>query len=209
MKQFKVRAFPLLVLLILLALSLLSLRSLADGDQNNSLTGQSTNASDQVGIKRSRQRPLPNFDSGPGLPAPIGINFYEILPQHPEYLVCTYDVSEVHYDSENEPAWFEASLLQIRGSGAQRFPQIKWVAVCIKNRAEHKDEATFKKSYKAGAVFQADQVFDISSRVKDLVAHEQVDRNPIDYNLGSLSVQWSFVERHAATNHVATGAEHP
>jgi hypothetical protein len=64
---------------------------------------------------------LPNFETGPGRPLPILVNFYEVLDEYPAYLVCMYDIEESHYDPSNEPAWFKASLMQIRHSGRQSF----------------------------------------------------------------------------------------
>jgi len=92
--------------------------------------------------------PLPYFASGPGLPRPLGINFYEQHDSYPGYLLCIHDVSETHYDRSNEPEWFRAALLQIRGAGRGRFPPINRMAILIQNRAEWTDKSTFGESFK-------------------------------------------------------------
>jgi hypothetical protein len=149
--------------------------------------------------------PLPNFNSGPLLPRPLGINFYSIDDRFTNYLQCTYDVSEQHYDNANEAEWFSAALLQVRGSGIQSFPPIKWVAVVIRNTAEHKSEATFEQSFKAAAIFDASDVFDMGQSVQDIVHRSQIDRHPLQYQPGAKPEQrWLIVEQHFATNQTST-----
>jgi YD repeat-containing protein len=128
---------------------------------------------------------LPNFSPGAGLPPPIGINFYEEREWYPGYLLCLYDVSEAHYDPSNEPEWFEPALLQIRGYGRSRFPPSKWVAVIVRNRAEHKGVSTFEQSHKVGAIFELNDVFDRSCNLTDLVKRTPLDRHPLVYEPGS------------------------
>jgi len=142
---------------------------------------------------------LPNFDAGGGLPRPIGRNFYEISKSYPGYLLCTYDVSENHYDQSNEGEWFKAALLQIRGYGQSGFPPIKWIAVIIVNRSEFKGEATFEQIHKTGAVFSAADVFDMRRDLGDVVARAQFDRHPFQYDRQSTSEaqqRWLILERH-------------
>jgi hypothetical protein len=167
-----------------------------------------------------RQVPLPNFMAGPGLPPPIGLNFYETRKYYPGYLLCNYDVDEKHYDQENEPAWFKAALLQIRAYGPQRFPPIKWIAVVIKNDAEHKAASTFEQSHKVGAMFSANEVFDFSRDLSQLIARAAMDRHPFVYDpkrpTPGEQDRWVIVERHAAatpattnSNERAAGSEPP
>lgn len=155
---------------------------------------------------RRHQHLLPNFHTGPGLWKPIGINFYEMHDRYPGYLLCTYDVSENHYDQSNESAWFEAALLQIRGSGPESFSPFKWVAIVIANAAEHKGESTFEQSFKVGAVFSDRDVFDPSGDLAPLIARVDKDRRPFAYDLKQPTPgeqqRWLIVERHMA----ATGA---
>lgn len=151
------------------------------------------------------QFPFPNFGTGPHLPSPIGINFYTMNDHYPDYLLCAYDVSEKRYDKENEPGWFEAALLQIRGKGRSEFPPVKWVAVIIFNRAEHNNENTFEQSAKAGAIFKASDVFELDDNVSDVVARATVDRHPFKYDTTQPTPgeqqRWLIVEQHATTNH--------
>jgi len=84
--------------------------------------------------------PFPN----PGGGLPLYVNFYRMEDHYPDYLLCMFDVDEKHYDKSKEGEWFESALRQIRRSGRKKFPPIKWVAVAICNRAEHKNEATFE-----------------------------------------------------------------
>jgi len=156
----------------------------------------------------SKEVPLPNYPSGPLNPRPMGVNFYEIDDRYPAYLLCMYDVEENHYDQANEPKWFEAALQQIRSSGSQKFPQIKWIAVAIFNRAEHKGESTFEQSFKVGAIFNASDVFDQSHDPLQLVGKTETDRHPFKYDQPSEPQQrWLIVEQHAATNHTTTDSK--
>lgn len=149
-----------------------------------------------------REIPLPNFNAGPGLPRPMGTNAYETRKYYPGYLLCTYDVSENHYDQSNEPAWFEAALRQMRSYGSKRFPPFNWVAVVIKNDAEHKGASTFEQSHKVGAIFKARDVFDISQDPQRLIAQAKMDRHPFVLDpkreTPGEQQQWTIVDRHAA-----------
>jgi len=150
--------------------------------------------------------PLPNFVAGPGLPRPVGINFYTGDWHYSAYLVCEYPVSENHYDQSNEPAWFKAALLQIRATGRKRFPPFKWVAVVIGNDAEK----SFWQSFKVGAIFRMDEVFDLSTDLSQLVAQAKMDRQPFMYDpkqpTPGEQQRWLIVERHAAANPPAPGS---
>ncbi|HTS18260.1 MAG TPA: hypothetical protein VMP11_11850 [Verrucomicrobiae bacterium] len=157
---------------------------------------------------RRHQHLLPNFVTGPGIPKPIGVNFYEMHDYYPSYLLCIYDVKENHYDQSNEPAWFKAALLQIRGSGFQSFSLFKWVAVIIKNDAEHTGESTFEQSFKVGATFSARDVFDPTCDLAPLIARAAMDRHPFMYDpkpppLGEQQ-RWLIIERHMAAIGAAT-----
>src|SRR5207237_4319939 len=103
---------------------------------------------------------------------------------YPGCLLCTYDVSENHYDSSNESVWFEEAVLQVRSYGAQAFPPIKWVIVVIANRAEHKDAKTFAQSRKAGVVFDAKQVLKFDYDLEKCVTKAKADRHPFAYDPG-------------------------
>ncbi|MGA2231638.1 MAG: hypothetical protein ABSH22_12120 [Tepidisphaeraceae bacterium] len=159
---------------------------------------------------------LPNFHAGPHIPLPIDVNFYEVLHDFPAYLVCIYDVNDGQYDSSKEPAWFKASLLQIRSSGQQSFYlldrghrsslDLRWVAVILINRAEWNGAAAYEQAHKAGAIFNIDDVFDRSRDLSQLVAAAQIDRHPFVYdpNRGeswetAKHERWVIVEKHAAT----------
>jgi hypothetical protein len=143
---------------------------------------------------------LPNFDSGPGFPKPIGVNFYQINERYPGYLLCTYDVNQNPYDPSKETEQFKAALLQIRGLGPQRFPPIKWVAICIMNAADHKGTG-LQQSLKVGAVFSAVDVFDPSVDPLKLIARSEKDLHPFeDDPKGPEQQRWVIVERHAMTN---------
>jgi hypothetical protein len=157
-----------------------------------------------------RQIPLPNFMAGPGLPPPIALNFYETRRYHPGYLLCTYDVDEKHYDPANEPAWFKASLLQIRGTGRDSFPPFKWIAVIINNRADWKGLSTIDQAHKVGAIFNASDVFDRSRDLTELVAQAKLDRHPFSVHptqpTPGQQDRWLIVERHAAANPLAASS---
>jgi len=148
------------------------------------------------------RRSLPNFNAGPGIPHPVGVNFYAESEEYLDYLLCTYYVYEGHYDSTNEPAWFEAALLQIREQGSERFPPFKRVAVIICNRAEHKDASTFEQSHKVGALFDISAVFDHSQNTTKLVAESNLDRHPFVFDRSrptpGQQQRWMIVERDLA-----------
>jgi len=111
-------------------------------------------------------------------------------------------VSEKHYDEGNEKQWFEAALLQVRASGSQSFPSVKWIAVAIRNVEEHKGADSFEPSFKVGAIFDATEVFDLEQKPQDLIVRAHVDRHPFTYNpQGKPEQRWRIVENHAATNH--------
>ena len=155
----------------------------------------------------SKEVPLPNYPTGPLDPRPMGVNFYQIDDRYPTYLLCMYDVEESHYDQVDEPGWFEKALQQIRSSGSQKFPPIKWIAVAIFNRAEHKGASTFEQSFKVGAIFSAGDVFDQSRDPLQLVGKTETDRHPFKYDQPSEPQQrWLIVERHAATNPPTAGS---
>jgi hypothetical protein len=147
---------------------------------------------------------LPNPPTGPGMPLPMGVNFYEVAPLYPDYLWCRYDVSENHYDPSNEPQWFESALLQIRDVGPRRFPPLKWIAVVVFNRAEHKGASTFAQCFKVGAVFKSEEVFGLGSDLRELIAKTEMDRHPFKYDSTKRTPaeqqRWLIVEQHAATN---------
>ena len=154
----------------------------------------------QMAYPQAQPRPLPNFHAGPGLPPPIGINFYEVSERHRAYLFCTYDVEEKRYDAANEPAWFKAALLQIRATGPQRFPPVAWVAIVIHNRAEQKGAYTFEQSFKVGAIFNLREVFDVAKDLNLMIAQTKVDRHPVEYDPQNYAEppRWLIVEQHAA-----------
>jgi hypothetical protein len=147
---------------------------------------------------------LPNFETGPGRPLPLHVNFYTTDDRYPAYLECSYSVSEADYNQSNEPKWFAGALEQIRHLGPSKFPPFTWVAVCIVNRAEHRDAATFEQSFKVGAVFMASDVFSGSPPVSQSVAHAQMDRHPFVFDqtqpTSGEQQRWVVVERHAAAN---------
>ena len=130
----------------------------------------------------AKQIPLPNFPTGPGLWLPTGINFYEERDYYSGYLLCTYDVEEHHYDQTNEPGWFEAAILQMRGRDCGQLARFKWVAIIICNRAEHKGASTFEQSHKVGAIFAMNEVCDLTRSPAGLVAAAKMDRHPFVYD---------------------------
>jgi hypothetical protein len=154
--------------------------------------------------------PFPNFETGPGRPLPIHVNFYRVNDRYPAYLLCQYDVKEKNYNQTNEPEWFKASLKQIRHSGPKKFPPIKWVAVIIVNRAEWKDASTFEQSCKVATIFKADDVFNHWRRLSSLIAQAEMDRHPFKYDTTQPTPgeqqRWIIVEQHAATNSPTTGS---
>jgi hypothetical protein len=145
--------------------------------------------------------PLPNWLSGPGLPPPLAINFYEERNHYPGYLLCRYDVYEHNYDETNERAWFDAALLQIRGLGPSKFPAVEWVAVAIRNRAELKGATKAAGAYKVGAVFRINEVFDPSHDLEKLIANSPLDRHPFLFDSSKPTPgrqnRWLIVESHA------------
>jgi hypothetical protein len=155
----------------------------------------------------SSQFPLPNAEAYAHHPLPAYVNFYCINDHYPDYLLCQYDVDEKNYDQSKESAWFIESLKQIRHSGPTKFPRsIQWVAVIIKNRAEHKDASTFEQSHKVGAIFRASDVFDSSHNLSQLVASAVMDRHPFKYDqIQPDSQRVLIVEQHSATNKPTTG----
>ena len=154
--------------------------------------------------------PLPNFQAGPGRPPPNYLNFYRMDDRFPSYLLCEYPVEEERYDQTNEAEWFKAALKQVRRSGPKKFPPLKWVAVAIRNVAEHKDASTFERSFKVGAIFNANDVFDSSRVLSQLVARAAMDRHPFMYDPKQPPTgedqRWLIVERHAAVAGPTTGA---
>lgn len=142
--------------------------------------------------------PLPNVEGG----TPVGVNFYETEPRYPGYLLCTYGVVENNYDPNNENARFGQALSQIRSTGRDRFPPIRYIAIVIFNRAEHKGVETFETSFKAGAVFDANQVFDGPLSITDIASGAKIDRHPFRLDTTrrtpSEQQQWLVVERDEA-----------
>ena len=157
--------------------------------------------------------PFPNFETGPGRPLPNYVNFYSMDDHFCAYLLCEYAVKEEHYAQTNESRWFTEALEQIRGSGPKRFPSLKWIAVAIRNVAEHKDATTFEQSFKVAAIFKADDIFDSSRPLSQLIAHADMDRHPFKYDTQQPTPgeqqRWLIVERHAATNQTTTGPVKP
>ena len=146
---------------------------------------------------------LPNYPAGPGRPSPVQVNFYQIHDDHPDYLLCLFDVDESPYDPSEESRWFESALRQIRNTGQTRFPPVKWVAVIIRNRAEQKDAQTYERAHRVGAVFALKDVFNSSCSLSKLVAAAQLDRHPFAYDpqrtISWEQDRWLIVERNAAT----------
>jgi hypothetical protein len=122
---------------------------------------------------------------------------------YPGYLLVSYAVEERRYEPKDEPAWLAASIRQIRDLGSHRFsPQFEWVAVVIRNSAEHKGVDTFTQSYKVGAIFRARDVFDRSLSPNQLAAQAAKDRSPFQYDPAApekRSQRWLIVERHMST----------
>jgi hypothetical protein len=149
---------------------------------------------------------FPNVYGEPFHPRPCYVNFYSVNDHYPDYLLCEYDVEVTHYNQSDESGWFGEALAQIRRYGPKKFPPVKWVAVIIKNRAEHKDESTFEQSFKVGAIFKADDVFDAVHNVSELITQVSMDRHPFFFDrtkpdlFPSEQQRWIIVEQHAATN---------
>jgi hypothetical protein len=158
----------------------------------------------------SNEIPLPNFEGRPGVSPPIGVNFYMVFKDYPDYLLCKYDVWEEHYDRTNEPAWFIAALGQIRDLGPNRFPPERYIAIAIFNRAEHRDEKSYAQAYKVAAIFDVNGVFDPSVDIGELMGRTRMDRQPFVYDpqqsTPSQQQRWVIVERHAAATRAAGGA---
>jgi RHS repeat-associated protein len=123
---------------------------------------------------------------------------------------ANYPIQVAAYERSEESGWFTNALEQVRQLGIKRFPRITWVAICIRNRAEHKDASTFERSFKVGAIFRASDVFDPSFDLSELVVHTELDRHPFIYDKYRTTPgdqqRWVVVERHAAGNHVDPGA---
>jgi hypothetical protein len=144
-----------------------------------------------------KDSPLPNWDDTIGLPAPLGRNFYETDNRYPGYLLCTYEIRENHYDPSNEPGWFDSALIQIRAYGARRFPKSDWIVVVIRNLAEHKDVKTFEQSFKAGAVFNAQRVFNREQDLSVDISRAIIDRHPVVYDARlNANQRWRIAEKH-------------
>jgi hypothetical protein len=150
--------------------------------------------------------PLPNLEGG----IPLYGNFYRMDDYFPAYLLCSYDIDVYPYDRTREAEWFKAALEGIRQSGSDKFPPIKWIAVIIYNRREHKDAATFERSFKVGAIFKASDVFDLSHDLSQMIAAVQMDRHPFKYDkhpsIADENQRWLIVEQHAATNPPTAGS---
>jgi hypothetical protein len=157
------------------------------------------------------QFPFPNYDTGPGRPLPVHVNFYCINDHYPEYLLCQYDVDEKNHNQTDESKWFKTALKQARHSGPTKFPPIKWVAVIIVNRAGWNGASTFEQAHKVGAIFKASDVFDSSHALSQLVADAAMDRHPFFLDpqrsqyIPMEQQRWMIVERHAATNDTTSG----
>jgi hypothetical protein len=151
--------------------------------------------------------PFPNYQTGPGRPLPIHVNFYCINDHFPTYLLCEYDINEQNYSETNEPTWFKAALKQVRLSGLKKFPPLKWIAVIIINRAGWNGAGTFELAHKVGAIFKADDVFNSTRDLSQLVADAKMDRHPFKYDTQQPTPgeqqRWLIVEQHAATNRPA------
>jgi hypothetical protein len=145
---------------------------------------------------------LPNFAAGPGLPLPLGMNYYQTEGHYPAYIICTYDVSEKHYDPANEPEWFKAAILQIRGAGQDRFPPVKWFVIIIVNRAEWHGASTFEQAHKVGAIFKASDIFYPDNNPIQLIKQAKMDRHPLLLTPND-EQNWPIVEQDA-TNSVTT-----
>jgi len=158
------------------------------------------------------QFPFPNVEGWTMHPPPNYVNFYRIDDRYPQYLLCEYPVNEKNYRQVNEPKWFEAALKQVRKYGPTKFPPIEWIAVAVRNVAEHKDASTFEQSYKVGAVFPAREVFDSSRDISQLVANAVMNRHPFRYDeqqstdFSTRPEHWMIVEQHAAAMGAATNS---
>lgn len=150
----------------------------------------------------ANQAVLPNYPSGPLNARPAEVNFYMIFDHYPGYLLCLYDVDEKRYSALDEAKWFEDALGQIRELGPKKFPSVQWIAVTVKNRAEHTGVSDFQQSHKVGTVFSASAVFDRSQSIPLIVAQAGMDRKPFIYDRSGgrpdREQRWMTVERHMA-----------
>ena len=148
-----------------------------------------------------QKRRLPNYEGGPLRPLPAYVNYYSIKKAYPEYLLCSYSVDETNYVVVQESAWFKASLEQIRKHGRKKFPEIRWVAVIISNRAEHKGAATFEQSHRVGKIFTAGEVFERRKDLSEIIVAAVEDRHPLKYDRQQPTPgeqeRWIMVESHA------------
>jgi hypothetical protein len=155
---------------------------------------------------------FPNYDAGPKRPYPIHVNLYGINDHYPDYLQCDFEVDEESYNQSDESKWFKESLKQIRHSGPQKFPSLKWIAVIIVNRAGWSGESTFEQAHKVGAIFKASDVFDSSKDLSKMIAAATMDRHPFFLDpqrskyIPMEQQRWMIVERHA-TNSPTTGSK--
>lgn len=158
------------------------------------------------------QFPFPNVEGWTMHPPPNYVNFYRIDDRYPKYLLCEYPVDEKNYKQAKEAKWFEAALKQVRHYGTTKFPPIEWIAVAVRNVAEHKDASTFEQSYKVGAVFSAREVFDSSRDISQLVANAVMNRHPFRYDeqqstdFSTRPEHWMIVEQHAVAMSGATNS---
>lgn len=152
---------------------------------------------------------FPSVYGEPLHPSPCYVDFYSVNDHYPDYLLCEYDVDETSYSESAESKWFGDALAQIRHHGPKKFPPVKWVAVIIRNRAEHKGVSTFEQSFKVGAIFKAAGVFDASHDVPGLIAQVSLDRHPFHFDQTKSDLfpvdqqRWIIVEQHAVTNRPA------
>lgn len=143
--------------------------------------------------------PLPNFVSGPGLPRPLGANFYEIDLRYEGYLLCTFSVDEASVDSVREYAAFRSALDQIRSHGQTKFPRIEWIAVVIENLRDHDKSKSPELRIKAGAIFNARAVFDRDVDLAGVTTNTSIHRQPLRYEPQIRpGWSWTMVERHAS-----------
>jgi hypothetical protein len=146
---------------------------------------------------------FPNYECGPMRPPPNYVNFYEIDDRFPSYLLCAYRMDDKQFKQSKESVWFKDSLKQIRKSGPKKFPPLKFIAVIIRNASEHKGASTFEKSFKVGAIFKANMVFDNSEDLSQLVDKAVKDRHPFMYDSKQphpdQQQRWVIVERHASS----------
>jgi hypothetical protein len=158
---------------------------------------------------------FPNYDAGPKRPYPVHVNLYNINDHYTDYLQCEYDVDEKNFILTDEPRWFKGALKQIRKSGPEKFPSLKWIAVIIVNRAGWSGESTFEQAHKVGAIFKASDVFDSSKDLSQMIADATMDRHPFFLDpqrskyVPMEQQRWMIVERHAATAATPNNALQP